>query len=569
MKAVLICCISLFLFCDNVHAQNVQPGTDTVKIIQIVQGRSFRHKTLDSLNELLTIAGDAVLKQGSTLFYCDSVTLNKKTNIIQAFGNVKINQGDTIQTYSQFLKYLGNEQQAYLSKNVKLVDKKGSLLTQALEYNLKTGIGKYNTGGKVINNKTTITSEDGIYYADTKDVYFINKVHVIDPQNNIRADTLLYNMTTEGANFIGPTEIKNKSATIYTSNGTYDLKNNTGLFKNRSTIVDSSKRTYTADNIAFDKVSGNGQMEGNAVITDSVDGFITTGNLILLNNNNNSFLATRKPVLLVLQGKDTTYISGDTLFSGYTVKRKSISKIDTTLNKAESDSVQHSNDSAMVERLLLPSDTLRMDENTKTKNHAGKNNVPAGKQDSVRFFIAYHHVKIFNDSLQSVSDSLYYSTADSVFKLFQKPVVWSGVSQITGDTMLLFTKNKKADRLYVFNNGMLVSKSKGTFYNQMAGKTLNGYFINGEIDYMRVKGSPAESIYYIQEKDSSYEGMNRATGELIDIYFSKSAVQKVKFVNDVHGVLHPIRLLDKETKFLKNFMWLDKRRPKNKLELFE
>ncbi|GAC1598556.1 MAG: OstA-like protein [Ginsengibacter sp.] len=558
MKAIIICCGFLFLIFTT-KAQQVNL-VDSVKIIQIVQGKSFRHKTIDSANELLTIAGNAVLRQGTTLFSCDSVTLNKKTNVIESFGNVKINQADTIQIYSQYLKYQGNEQQAYLTKNVKLVDRKGSLYTQILEYNLHTGIGKYHTGGRVVNNKTVITSKEGIYYADTKDIYFIDKVKVIDPQNNISGDTLLYNMQTEAANFMGPTRIKNNSATIFTNSGSYDLKNNSGIFKNRSTIVDSSRRTYTADNIAFDKQSGNAQLEGNAVIKDSVDGFITLGNLILLNNNNNSFLATRKPVLLIIQNKDTTYVSGDTLFSAFTEKKTSII-INKPTKNPEKDSLQTSTtDSTLVQSLLNKHDTVDINKSAAKKKY---------KSDSVRFFIAFHHVKIYNDSLQSVSDSLYYSTADSVFKLFQQPVVWSGVTQITGDTMLLFTKNKKADRLYVFNNALVVSHSKGSFYNQMTGKTLNGYFENGEINYLRDKGSPAESIYYLQDKDSAYVGMNRATGDVIDIFFAKSAVTRVKFINDVHGILNPIRMLTDTEKFLKNFKLLDKRRPKNKLELFE
>ena len=86
---------------------------------------------------------------------------------------------------------------------------------------------------------------------------------------------------------------------------------------------------------------------------------------------------------------------------------------------------------------------------------------------------------------------------------------------------------------------------------------------------MRIKGSPAESVYYIQDKDSAYIGMNRASGDVIDIFFSKSEVKKVKFINDVHGVLHPVKQIPDDQKFLKNFKWQDSRRPKNKLELFE
>jgi hypothetical protein len=192
------------------------------------------------------------------------------------------------------------------------------------------------------------------------------------------------------------------------------------------------------------------------------------------------------------------------------------------------------------------------------------------KSDSaVRYFLAFHHVRIFNDSLQSVCDSLFLSAKDSVFRLYYDPVVWSGHSQIAGDTIFLYTKNKKAERLYVFERGMIVNKTTQGFYNQMAGKTINGYFKNGVIDYMRVKGSQSESIYYAQDEDSAYLGMNRASGDVIDLYFKNDDLIKVLFVNDIKGKFYPMKQIPEDQRFLKNFIWLDDKRPKNKLELFE
>ena len=192
------------------------------------------------------------------------------------------------------------------------------------------------------------------------------------------------------------------------------------------------------------------------------------------------------------------------------------------------------------------------------------------KPDSaVRYFLAFHHVRIFSDSLQSVCDSLFFSAKDSVFRLYYDPVIWSGHSQITGDTIFLYTKNKKAERLYVFERGMIINKTTQGFYNQIAGKTINGYFVNGAIDYMRVRGSQSESIYYAQDEDSAYVGMNRATGDVIDLYFKNDDLKKVLFVNDIKGKMYPMKQIPEDQKFLKNFIWLNDKRPKNKLELFE
>ena len=119
------------------------PTGDTMRTIHIIQGKSLRQRNIDSLTLVETIAGNAVLKEGLTIFYCDSAVVNHRTNIVEAFGNIHINDNDSIHTYAQYVKYVGSERIAYLKKNVKLTDKKGTLFTDDLEYNLRTGIGTY------------------------------------------------------------------------------------------------------------------------------------------------------------------------------------------------------------------------------------------------------------------------------------------------------------------------------------------------------------------------------------------------------------------------------------------
>ncbi len=599
----------------------VTPKADTIREIQIIQGNSLREKTIDSVTRLQTIAGNVILKEGVTLFYCDSATINKETNILEAFGNIHINQNDSINTYSQYLKYIGKDRIAFLKKDVRLTDKKGTLYTQELEYNLATSIGKYKNGGKVVNGKTILTSTEGIYYADTKDIFFKKKVHLIDPKYDIINDTLLYNTQTQISSWNTPTFIKSKNGgDIYSSNGSYDLKNGKAFFGNR-TIIKDSTRTYVADKSAYDELTGIAQLEGNAIIKDSVNGYSILGNQIYLDKNNNSFLATRKPVLIFKgEGYDSTYIAADTLFSGVekrdslgrkieiskdTLKADSVidhskkinktNKLNKAVNKNLPDSLNGKKDKKVVEDLSLVKnnyskdtvgiknlDTLitqkrQIDTNkifsdqsdtTLKQSDLTKNEV-SKKDTIIRFFIAFHNVKIFNDSLQSVADSLYYSTEDSIFRLFKNPLVFSNNSQIAGDTIYIYTKNQKADRLFVFDNGIIINKLNSRMYNQIAGRTLNGYFKNGELDYMRAKGFPAESIFYPQDDDSAFVGMNRSKGDIIDLYFKKKEINKVKFVNNVEGTLYPIRQIPEKQRLLKNFLWQDKRRPKNKLELFE
>ena len=114
---------------------------------------------------------------------------------------------------------------------------------------------------------------------------------------------------------------------------------------------------------------------------------------------------------------------------------------------------------------------------------------------------------------------------------------------------------------------MVINESGEKLYNQIKGNTLNGYFKDGSIDYMRAKGS-AESVYYAQDETNAYVGMNSANADIIDMYFLEKALNRVVFRNSVTGTFGPIKQMPEEKKLLRNFKWLDSKRPKTKFELF-
>ncbi|MDB5202772.1 MAG: hypothetical protein JWQ27_2181 [Ferruginibacter sp.] len=518
------------LFCLKGWSQ-----TDTSRRIDILDGQSLRQLTIDSNTVLKTIAGNAIVRQGRTILSGDSIALNQLTGVAEVFGHVHINDADSVHTYANYLRYIGKERIAYLKRNVKLTDGKGILYTDDLEYNLATGIATYKNGGRVVNGKTVLTSSDAVYYSDTKDVYFKKYVHLTDPKYDIVADSLLYNTQTKEAHFISPTRIKTKDGIINTKNGVYNLETGESTFYDRTSIVDST-RSITGNYIFFDDKKGIALVEGNGKIVDSVSKVIVLGDRLEMNTKENSFLGTRKPIMIIYRNNDSTYITADTLFSG--------------LRKYDSS----------TRRTVIKNDTL---------NKVTELNVKTSATDSIRYFLGYHNVRIFNDSIQAVSDSMYYSTEDSVFRLFKDPVFWNAQTQVNGDTMYLFTQNQKPKRLYVFNNSMVINKANDAMFNQMSGRTLNGYFKDGEIDYIRMKGSPAESVFYPQDEDSAYIGMNRSKGDVIDIFFVKKELNKVKFVNNVDGTLFPLRQVPADQKYLKGFNWMDSRRPKTKLQMFE
>lgn len=516
-------CITLLLLLLTVgfyaHAQ-VPAGTE--QMVDILDGKRLYFKRLPDNTELQILAVNVKLRQGTTLFYCDSCVINNNAHIFEAFGNVHINDSDTANVWSNYLRYQYDVKKAYLTGNVKLTDGHATLTTSDLDYDVNTKIGTYHNGGRVVNQKSVLTSREGTYYTDIRDIYFKDNVELKDPAYYLKTDSLLYNTESQIARFIAETYIRDSSKrVIRTREGYFDVANNKAEFSSRTVIEDKSL-IVTADSIASDDKAGIVQLRNRAVVRDTAQGIFILADNIFVNKKTNAVLATRKPLMIIRQEKDSIYVTADTLF------------------------------------------TARLTDLYKNKDSLGLKE----KDSTNRYFEAYRHVRVFSDSVQAVSDSMFYSFRDSTFHLYYDPVAWSRKTQMTGDTIHLFTKNKKVDRIKVINNSFMVNEVDPGVYNQIKGNRMEGFFTAGTIDSVLTKGM-AESVYFIQDKDSAYSSINQTSSDAMNVYFQKGEIQKVFLRSNVKGTIYPISQKQPSEMHLESFRWLEARRPKTKYELFQ
>jgi len=552
---------------------------DTVKSKVITQenflyilaaDKQYLQKT-DS-NQLVSYAGHVKVRQGKTLFYADSAIINPVANTLESFGNVHINDSDSVHIYAQYLRYMGIDKKALLTKKVRLTDKKSTLTTENLTYDVNLKLGTYLYGGKVVNKKTTLTSTEGNYYGDTKDIYFYKNVLLVQPDGTIKTDSLQYNTSTEVSTFISPTVIKDKKGlTIKTREGFYDIKKKIANLYKRS-IIEDSTFSITADEIAIDSLNGLSEFRGNAVYRskDKEQGFDMIANNIKTNNKRSTIMATQIPLLIIKQGADSIFITADTLFSGRVIdllKTKKIPNVrpvpvDTSIKKGVlKDTVKVT---AAAKSPIKKSATKTAVDSIKLKTAS-----TPPVDSTLKYFEAYKNVKIFSDSLQAVGDSLFFSGSDSVFRLFNNPIIWAQENQISGDTIYLFLKNKKPERLYVFENALSISKvDSSNYFNQVRGNSINALFDStGQVHFLTAKGS-AENIYYAQDEQKGFVGVNKNSCDLIEINFTDGKPKRVKFINNLEGGLLPMRGKTNHDELkLKSFNWQDKLRPKSKFDI--
>lgn len=499
-------------------------ANNTGKLIEFLSAESYNIKKQDSF-DFLILVGHVKVRQGTTLLFGDSIIVNATNNTLEGFGKVHINDADSIHTYADYLKYDGNTKKAQLRKHVKLTDGRGTLTTDSLDYDVAVKIGVYKKGGKLVRNKTVLKSTEGVYYGITRDVIFRNKVSLIDPDNSIFTDTLEYNTYSQLANFISPTKIISGSRIIKTKNGNYNIGTRKGYLYERSSIDDSSY-FFIANEMAIDDSLGLGEFRGNALYKskDSLS-FDLLANNIKTNRKKDILLATELPTLMIKQPKDTLYISADTLYSGR------LTDLKRTIPKAR------------TKETVIQDSSLN------------------------KYFEAFHHVKIYSDSLQGVTDSLFYSLADSTIRLHQQPILWVNQNQITGDTIYMHLNNKKPEQLRVINNAMAINPVDSTdYFNQLRGNSIVVNFLEGKIHQMQTRGS-AENIYFATDNEGKFIGVNHSNAQIITIDFNNDEPVKIVFINQLTGKMTPLFDTPKETLKLNQFKWWIDLKPRTKFDI--
>jgi lipopolysaccharide export system protein LptA len=219
-----------------------------------------------------------VFRHENATLTADSAVFYENRNVFEAFKNVHINQGDTINIYSDFLTYDGNTKMAHLTSNVRMVDKDNILTTNVLDYNMGTKVGTYVEGGKIVNKDVTLTSRNGYYFSNSRDAYFRYNVLVVTPQSRITSDTLRYNTLTNWAYFYGPTNIKGKDDNLYTENGAYNTKTDYAYFGKKNLYTNASK-SLKGDSLYYDGKAGYGKAVRNIVFRDTADKTVLYGQL--------------------------------------------------------------------------------------------------------------------------------------------------------------------------------------------------------------------------------------------------------------------------------------------------
>lgn len=180
--------------------------------------------------------------------------------------------------------------------------------------------------------------------------------------------------------------------------------------------------------------------------------------------------------------------------------------------------------------------------------------------DTIKVLQVYHNVEIIKDEISAISDSLTFNTLDSVFTFYRDPIMWSDSTQFFGDTITMLMKEKKLHRMDLLQNALILSTPNEVFFDQIRGKLINAFFIDGSLDNVLVTGN-AETVYYVLDEEDQYTGVNSKQASKMRIFFEEKEMVNIRFYDTPDGKFIPISKANHEELKLSGFKWLADKQP--------
>lgn len=496
------------------------PGADSITFVRQPDGTEVRR-----------VVNNVVFRHKGALMYCNLAIYNVGANFLEAYGKVRIVQNDTVTVTGDTLFYYGNQRLAKVSgKAVVLKDRKRTLTTTRLDYDMMNGVAYYPNKGQTIDAENTLTSTQGYYDTRTKIFTYYQNVKLINKKYTLTTDTLIYNSLNKLADFRSPTKVVSKDGVLVAKNGTYNTQTGESLFRTRTTI-DNPDYTLTGDSLTFDNLNKRGFAKGNVELIAKNDKTFLNGDFGQYDGRKGRSKVWGHALTRTVMNDDTLFMVADTLYS-----------------------------------IEIKPDSLQTDSTTK-KWIAKPRPAPTDSTDDKqkpRKLIGTRNVQVIKKDFQSKSDSLIYNTLDSTITFLKKPILWASKYQLEADSIVAHLVKNKLKRMNLRAKAFVIAQDTLFNFNQVKGRRITAYFDDStRLEKVYVEGN-GESIYYaVNDKDKSL-GMNRVDCSKMTLNFKKNRVQRIQFVGQPEGKFIPPRDIKPDQKQLDGFNWRTQEKPTRK-----
>lgn len=508
---VVLCLFGLCLAFSRQVPRKKRPRQKTDERVYLVHADKLSYDMYGRVRDAQVLNGKVHFRHKGANLTCDSAYFFEASNSFEAFGHVRMRQGDTLTMTSDYAFYDGNDQMAHARHNVVLTHRQTKLYTDSLDFDRLYNMGYFFDGGKMIDKKNVLTSDWGEYYTDTREAVFNFDVHLKNPKFLLTTDTLHYNTRSALAHIVGPSTITSGASIINTSEGYYDTNKEFAQLYGRSTLVNKQKE-LTGDSLFHDDKNGISEGFRNVVYVDKENKNMLYCDRFWYNEKTGEAYATKRAKLVDYSQKDTLYMHADSM------------KMFT--HDMETDSVWRS-------------------------------------------IHCFDKVRAYRKDMQAVCDSLVYNTKDSLMTLYKDPITWNFNRQLLGEVIEVYMKDSTINKAHVIGQAMSIEQvDNQEHFNQLSSKEMFAYFVDGEISRSDAEGNVV-SVYYIEDdKDSTLIMMNYIETSEMKMYLKERKLQKI-WAPKSDGVGYPVTQIPPGKSKLPNFAWFDYIRPVDKDDIFE
>ena len=495
------------------HAQEEKVKEE--KQINIVHGGNFTKDEVRFPGVSIFSKDDKQVQfehEGADL-WCDIAIYYLGENRLRAMGNVRMQQGDSVELTSGKIEYDGVTKLAKAYENVIFTNRSETqsmiLTTDTLYFDREKQESFYQDFGTIVDSANTLTSEIGRYFMEIKKAQFLDRVHIDNLEFTLDSERLDYYTTSKNVYMYGPSTITGEAYKMYCERGFYDTKIESG-YGIKNTRIDYNNRIIQGDSVYFDKASEFASATNNITVTDTINKSIIRAHYAEVYKAKDSVFATKRAVFISLMEQDSLYMHGDTL---------------------------------MV----------------------------TGKPEN-RKLRAFRNAKFFKTGLSGKSDSIHSAQRTGLTQLIGMPIIWNGENQMTGDSIHLISnlKTEKLDSLKVLNNAFIISLDSisMTGYNQAKGKNLFGKFEDNELRIIDLVKN-TEVIYYMYNDDQELIGINKTICSAIHITMANNEVEDLTFITQPDGTIFPEEDFPEDSRKLKGFIWRGDERIMTKDDIFD
>lgn len=548
---------------DNTPIRPAIPQADRSNLSKVFLEHADRLVTSSNVDYQI-LSGNVEFRRGGMLMYCDSAHFYDKTGDFDAFGNVKMRQGDTLFIDGDRLEYNDSAQLAVLygdfGRDATLRNRDVTLTTAIFNYDMRAEIGFYDVGGVLTDRQNRLSSVEGEYSPATKEATFLVNVVLTSLSEKdtltIHTNNLYYNTATHVAELTTYSTVQNGDGTIVTTNGIYNTETTQAdLFEN-SLVTARNGNTLSGDTIYYNRNAGRGEVFGNMELNDTTNKMILSGDYGFYNELTDSAFVTGRARVVEYSAKDSLFLHADSIRAFRIISLKKIAKQDSlpTATVLENDSIAQpinpEPDSIDSETFSVPARVLYT-------------TVP----DTVRYVVASPRVKFYRRDIQGLCDSMTFVSADTMLHMDHFPIVWSDNRQIRGDVINIHLNDSTLEWARVPSNGFMAEMIEPDYFNQLSGKEMYATFKDGAISALDVSGNVL-AIFFPEENDSTINKMVNLESSFMAVKFKENAIEKMRLWPETNAVATPLYLAKRSAMYLPGFRWYGYFRPSGPDDIF-